>query len=171
MMPRCGADTVRLDAWLIALRVTLVDHSSCPNSISTSNSWGCNNNIHIYIHTHTHQRLSAISVLGEVAGVIELGGDVLWHGLVNEDLTVGHFAADAHDPITLQTRVLQLVSRALIEALLGSVNAVLSHVAVALEGGHHLLQDNSAPKAAVYGSPVQDHRIFNVITAITHHGR
>jgi hypothetical protein len=126
---------------------------------------------YIYIHTHTHQRLSAISVLGEVAGVIELGGDVLWHGLVNEDLTVGHFAADAHDPITLQTRVLQLVSRALIEALLGSVNAVLSHVAVALEGGHHLLQDNSAPKAAVYGSPVQDHRIFNVITAITHHGR
>ena len=45
MTPGCGADTLRLDAWLLAqwllaLWATLVDHSSCPSSISTSNSWG-----------------------------------------------------------------------------------------------------------------------------------
>ena len=35
-----------------------------------------------------YQRLGAICVLREVAGVIELGGYVLWHRLVYQHLTV-----------------------------------------------------------------------------------
>jgi hypothetical protein len=40
------------------------------------------------LYVYIYQRLGAICVLREVAGVIELGGYVLWHRLVYEHLTV-----------------------------------------------------------------------------------